>query len=482
MAKLIRFQPWLVLIAFLVLAPLLAACQGDAGPAGPAGPAGEQGMTGQPGPAGPAGAAGQAGPVGPAGPAGEAGPSGPAGSAGPAGPAASLDSEALAAAVQPIFDQFAPEFATGMHLVRATDSERLDNAIHGIIDSTRNPAVKEQLTGLDQEIHRIFDAIESNAADPETAQTFELMRGIVILTTIMSAIAEARVDGALPSDGPDSGDADLETIRSEDTQRLDNTIHGIIDATRNEAFKERLSKLDIEIHRVFSAVERAAGDADTVNTLDLVEGIVVLTSIVNAIAEARIDAGSTAVNGESTDLTTARAEDSARLDNLIHAIIDNTRDPDFKAHLSSLDGEIHRVFDAAAAVSADPEAIQTMQLMEGIVVLSSIMNAIAGARIDQASDPVSDPVITVSSATSGVTVLGAGFNPGERVIITIAHTATATVVIEGSLLNEQISANETGAFRATGTLPLGPGVYTLQATGSDSRLMAVAPVVVGSTN
>ena len=88
----------------------------------------------------------------------------------------------------------------------------------------------------------------------------------------------------------------------------------------------------------------------------------------------------------------------------------------------------------------------------------------------------------MSAAADGFTVLGAGFNPGERVIITMAHTVTAAVVIEGSLLNEQTSANETGAFQATGTLPLGPGVYTLQATGADLRLVAVAPVVVGSTN
>ena len=84
----------------------------------------------------------------------------------------------------------------------------------------------------------------------------------------------------------------------------------------------------------------------------------------------------------------------------------------------------------------------------------------------------------MSPAGDGFTVLGAGFYPGERVVITIAHTATIQVVVEGSLLNEQIYASETGAFQATGTLPLSPGVYTLQSTGQESQLTDVAPVVV----
>ena len=77
----------------------------------------------------------------------------------------------------------------------------------------------------------------------------------------------------------------------------------------------------------------------------------------------------------------ARKEDSERLDNLIHLFIENPRAPAFKERLSGLDHEIHRVFEAAAIAAPDQETVQTFQLMEGIVVLSSIMDAIAEARI-----------------------------------------------------------------------------------------------------
>ena len=176
------------------------------------------------------------------------------------------------------------------------------------------------------------------------------------------------------------------------------------------------------------------------------------------------------------ELEHARAADSQRLDRTIHEIIDATRNQAFKRRLTQIDAEIHRVFDAVQSSGSNPQAADTLELMEGIVVLASIMNAIAEERTGQLPSPVA--VIDVLPDGENFTVIGAGFDPGERVIITIAHTATAAVVIEGSLLNEQISANETGAFRATGTLPLGAGVYTLEATGQDSRLQGVAPVVV----
>ena len=185
------------------------------------------------------------------------------------------------------------------------------------------------------------------------------------------------------------------------------------------------------------------------------------------------------------EIAHARAADSETLDNAIHGIIDATRNPAFKERLESLDSEIHRVFTAVRTGSSDQDAARALELMEGIVVLTSIMNAIAEARIDaaQAGDATSSgPVIIVSSTDEGFNVLGGGFQPGERVIITIAHTATIAVIVEGSLLGEQISANQTGAFQATGTLPLGAGVYTLEATGADSRLRAVAPVVIAADN
>ncbi|CAI8040365.1 hypothetical protein GBAR_LOCUS22501 [Geodia barretti] len=65
-------------------------------------------------------------------------------------------------------------------------------------------------------------------------------------------------------------------------------------------------------------------------------------------------------------------------------------------------------------------------------------------------------------------------------VIAVAHTAIVAVVIEGSLLSEELSANEAEAFDATGTLPLGRGVYTLE--GADSGRVAVAPVVIAADN
>ena len=88
------------------------------------------------------------------------------------------------------------------------------------------------------------------------------------------------------------------------------------------------------------------------------------------------------------DLSEARRGDSERLDNLIHRIIENTRNVAFKERLTSLDREIHRVFETAAVAAApDQETVETFELMEGIVVLASIMDAIAEARIVAAAEP-----------------------------------------------------------------------------------------------
>ncbi len=361
-------------LVLLILALALIACQGSIGPEGPPGPQGPAGVPGQTGAQGPAGQAGTQGPAGERGPAGGPGPAGAQGQAGPAGEDASIDPNSLEPLISELQDQFGEEIAHA----RAADSERLDNMIHGIIEAVGNPE-----------------------------------------------------------------------------------------------FKAYLSSLDSEIHRVFTAVGAATGDTEAARTLELMEGIVVLTSIMNAIAETRID---TDVGQQATDLDSARRADSERLDNTIHGIIEATRNPELKAYLSSLDSEIHSVFTAVGAAAGDPQTATTLELMEGIVVLTSIMNAIAETRIDAPGDTASSgPVITVSESEDGFTVMGAGYEPGERVIITVANMAFAAVIVEGSLLSEQISANETGAFEATGTLPLGPGVYTLQATGADSRLQAVTP-------
>ena len=84
--------------------------------------------------------------------------------------------------------------------------------------------------------------------------------------------------------------ASLMEARLEDSDRVDNIIHAIIDNTQNPVFKERLTGLAREIHRVFTAVQAAASDGETIKSLELLEGIVVLTAILVEVAETRLDA------------------------------------------------------------------------------------------------------------------------------------------------------------------------------------------------
>ena len=143
------------LVAALILS--IVACQGDTGP---------------PGPQGPAGAAGPAGPP------------------GPAGDIASLDEATIASVIDMQLQKLS---AADLSVARKEDSERLDNLIHLIIENTRDPALKERLSGLDREIHRVFEAAVAAAPDQETVQTFELAKGIVVLSSIIDAIAEASI-------------------------------------------------------------------------------------------------------------------------------------------------------------------------------------------------------------------------------------------------------------------------------------------------
>ena len=191
-------------------------------------------------------------------------------------------------------------------------------------------------------------------------------------------------------------------------------------------------------------------------------------------------------------ITAAREEDSERLHDLVHVIIQRTKDQNFKQRLSGIDSEIHSVFEAAAAVSEDPEAVRTMELMEGAVVLTSIMDEIAKARLGIAAPagPAApaggagappSPVIMVSGDdASSLTLTGAGFAANEGIIMTVANTVfDASLKPEGSLLRaDTVKASETGAFNVTGTLPLDSGVYTLVATGRQSGNNAVAPLVI----
>ena len=79
---------------------------------------------------------------------------------------------------------------------RLEDSDRVDNIIHAIIDSTQNPVFKERLIWLDREIHRVFTAVQAVSPDEETKRSLELMEGLVVLAAIMTEIAEARLDAA----------------------------------------------------------------------------------------------------------------------------------------------------------------------------------------------------------------------------------------------------------------------------------------------
>ena len=211
-------------------------------------------------------------------------------------------------------------------------------------------------------------------------------------------------------------------------------------------------------------------------------GLPALPAMPAQVDEAAIAAVIERILAESPgDLTSARLADSERLDNLIHAIIERTQNPAFRARLEGLDSEIHRVFQAARAVSPDAETTRSLELMEGIVVLTSIMSEVADARIAASADPVLNPVILVSgTGTDALTLTGAGFRANEGIILTVANTAFAAVVQpEGSLMRaDAIVANEIGAFSVTGSLPLGPGIYSLVATGKDSRSNAVYPLVI----
>jgi len=171
----------------VVLALALAACQGAAGPAGEPGPPGARGE---------AGVAGTAGPQGPAGPAGETGPAGPVGAtgaAGPAGPAGSLSEAELEA----LLDRLTADIEKGLADAQAADSERLDDTVDGIINAARNPALKAKLAQLDEELDRLFAAVEAAANSPETARALELERGVVALSSILNAISEARLEGGV---------------------------------------------------------------------------------------------------------------------------------------------------------------------------------------------------------------------------------------------------------------------------------------------
>ena len=123
---------------------------------------------------------------------------GPAEPAGPAGDTASLDEDVIHSVIEQVEELAAADLSAA----RRRDSERLDKLIHLIIENTRNPAFRERLSSLDREIRRVFEAAAAVAPDQDTVQTFELMEGIVVLASVMDAIAEARIAAATKSPEP----------------------------------------------------------------------------------------------------------------------------------------------------------------------------------------------------------------------------------------------------------------------------------------
>ena len=160
---------------------------------------------------------------------GLAGEQGPPGPPGPAGDIASLDEATIASIIEQIQEM------SNMNLAEARkeDSERLDNLVHLIIENTRNPAFKERLSSLDLEIHRVFDSAAAAAPNQATVQAFELVEGIVVVSSIMDAIAEARIAGdsaARPSAPPKWESAEYTkhfvkaAINKYDTEGIDATV------------------------------------------------------------------------------------------------------------------------------------------------------------------------------------------------------------------------------------------------------------------
>ncbi len=117
-----------------------------------------------------------------------------------------------------------------------------------------------------------------------------------------------------------------------------------------------------------------------------------LDNLVREVDELRAVAEQTLAPPDTVSLSDARQRDTERLDNLIHAIIQATRNPELKAHLTALDNEIHSVYERAIAASAgNQEALDSFALSEGLTVVASIMNAIAESRIAASAPPPPPP-------------------------------------------------------------------------------------------
>ena len=199
-------QMRLLITAILLIALVLGtvACQGDVGPEGeegrigPRGPAGARtgranGVAGSPGPAGPTGLVGPGGPAGPTGLAGSPGPAGQTGLVGPPGPPAEVDDAAIGALIQQVQEQAAEGVAYRRGKgTRCGWTISFTSSFKTLLD----PEFKERLSSLDSEIHRVFETVSAAAPDEETVQTFELLEGIVVASSIMDAIAEARIAAA----------------------------------------------------------------------------------------------------------------------------------------------------------------------------------------------------------------------------------------------------------------------------------------------
>ena len=146
--------------------------------------------------------------------------------------------------------------------------------------------------------------------------------------------------------------------------------------------------------------------------------------------------------------------------------------------MTGLDIQIHRVFAAVESATEDEEAAQTLELMEGIVILSGIVHAIAEARLGSGAP---DPVITASGRRE-FHHSRRGIQPWRKGHIHHSSYRYSGSVHRGFSAQRTNCSQRTLAFQAAGPLPLGAGVFTLEATGAGSRLQAVAPVVVVDRN
>lgn len=131
-----------------------------------------------------------------------------------------------------------------------------------------------------------------------------------------------------------------------------------------------------------------------------------------------------------------------------------------------------------------PELSSRLRIIVGVLVCSLLLlPALACVRPAEPPGPpgverVATLVITPMSDLPGdpITIIGAGFMPAEKIEVIMVVGGVPMDLGREPMVKE---ANELGAFRATGFIPLvaEPGVYTITARG-DKGTIAVFPLEV----